>query len=77
VHQLWGCHYLVSEDDIERLILFIESNATQQTRTLITFNNENNAIEILSSFIPGTDTIRDETKFMLLVKLDVNLMQKT
>jgi hypothetical protein len=49
---LWGCHYLVSEDDIERLILFIESNATQQTRTLITFNNENNVIEI-----PGTEVL--------------------
>jgi agmatine/peptidylarginine deiminase len=47
-----GCNYLVSEDDIERPILFIESKATQKTRTLITFNNENNVIEI-----PGTEVL--------------------
>ena len=49
---MWGCHYLVSEDDIERPILFIESNATRQTKTLNTLNNENNIIEI-----PGTEVL--------------------
>jgi hypothetical protein len=46
-----GCHYLVSEDDIDRPILFIVSNVTQQTRTLVRFNNENNVIEIAGLII--------------------------
>ena len=48
---MWGCHYLVYEDDIERFILFIESNAIQQTRTLITFNNKT------TNKIPGTEVL--------------------
>lgn len=39
--------YLVYEDDIDRPISFIESKTTDQARTLvITFNNEDNVIEI-------------------------------
>jgi hypothetical protein len=39
--------YLVYEDDIDRSISFIESKTTDQARTLvITFNNEDNVIEI-------------------------------
>jgi hypothetical protein len=39
--------YLVYEDDMNRPMSFIESNATEQARTLvITFNNEDNVIEI-------------------------------
>jgi hypothetical protein len=39
--------YLVYEDDIDRQLSFIESRTTDQARTLvITFNNEDNVIEI-------------------------------
>ena len=39
--------YLVYEDDIDKAISFIESKTTDRTRTLlITFNNEDNVIEI-------------------------------
>ena len=39
--------YSVYEDDIDRPISFIESNTTEQARILvITFNNEDNVIEI-------------------------------
>ncbi|MDQ3840491.1 MAG: hypothetical protein M3297_14625, partial [Thermoproteota archaeon] len=39
--------YLVYEDDIDRELSFIESRTTDQARTLvITFNNEDNVIEI-------------------------------
>ena len=39
--------YLVYEDDRDRAISFIESKTTSQARTLvITFNNEDNVIEI-------------------------------
>lgn len=39
--------YSVFEDDIDRSISFVESRTTDQARTLvITFNNEDNVIEI-------------------------------
>jgi hypothetical protein len=45
--------YLVYEDDRDRAISFIESKTTAQARTLaITFNNEDNIIEI-----QGTDVL--------------------
>jgi hypothetical protein len=39
--------FLVYEDDIDRALSFVESKTTDQARTLvITFNNEDNVIEI-------------------------------
>jgi hypothetical protein len=47
--------YLVYEDDIDRPISFIESSITDQARTLlITFNNEDNVIDI-----QGTEVLSD------------------
>ena len=45
--------YLVYEDDIDRPISFVETKTTDQARTLaITFNNEDNVIEIQGTEVP-------------------------